>query len=234
MKLKRNKMFLISILGCFAVPLLILLMLLKELADNSYNTFEIVFNNSLMYFMMLVGFMVFSVVCGYLFNREQSENTLKTILTIPVSRSKYLISKFIMLFIWVLFLCVVTWLGTVLVGFLGQATDFKIISALKCLGRYLLGGTLHFCILSSLAFATLLLKNIVSVMVITIVLGLINVCILNDALAMLFPWSSIYLIVMHDTTYFSDYPMWLSFVIIGAVSILGFIASFIYFKKQDV
>ncbi|WP_176545592.1 ABC transporter permease, partial [Bacillus pseudomycoides] len=57
--------------------------------------FEQLFNEVTLYTVVVIGVPLFGVITAYLFNREYAEDTLKNLLTIPVSRIKFLISKLI-------------------------------------------------------------------------------------------------------------------------------------------
>ena len=53
-----------------------------------------IYSDSVLYIMLLVNIMIYVAIAAYLFSREYTESTLKTILPIPISRTKLLIGKF--------------------------------------------------------------------------------------------------------------------------------------------
>ncbi|WP_253296431.1 ABC transporter permease, partial [Vibrio cholerae] len=55
---------------------------------------------------------------AYLFGREYIEDTLKNLLIIPISRESFLVSKIILLFLWIQTLSVIAWLLTLMLGML--------------------------------------------------------------------------------------------------------------------
>ena len=59
-------------------------------------TFEALFTNVNMYMSAMFAVLIFAIIISYLFGREYNEHTLKTMLTIPVSRAKFLASKYVM------------------------------------------------------------------------------------------------------------------------------------------
>src|SRR5699024_12168327 len=60
------------------------------------------------------------VVTTYLFNREYVENTIKNILTIPVSRVSFIMSKTLLLFMWIMMLTMIAWFLTLFLVLLTQ------------------------------------------------------------------------------------------------------------------
>src|SRR5699024_9611652 len=61
---------------------------------------------------LIIGAPLYGVVTTYLFNREYVENTIKNILTIPVSRVSFIMSKTLLLFMWIMMLTMIAWFLT--------------------------------------------------------------------------------------------------------------------------
>ena len=98
LKLKRSKIFLLSLMGAILPPFL---MFIAVTSFDEGQTFEALFTNVNMYMSAMFAVMIFAIIISYLFGREYNEHTLKTMLTIPVSRSKFLLSKYVMFLIWI-------------------------------------------------------------------------------------------------------------------------------------
>ena len=93
LKLKRSRKFLLSLMGAILPPLL---MFIAVTSFDEGNTFEMLFRNVNMYMSAMFAIMIFAIIISYLFGREYNEHTLKTMLTIPVSREIFLASKYVM------------------------------------------------------------------------------------------------------------------------------------------
>ena len=93
LKLKRSNIFMLSLFGAILPPLL---MFIAVFAFDEGHTFDLLFKNVNMYMSALFAVMLFAIMISYLFGREYNEHTLKTMLTIPVSRGKFLLSKYVM------------------------------------------------------------------------------------------------------------------------------------------
>ncbi|HGN5732344.1 TPA: bacitracin ABC transporter permease BcrB, partial [Streptococcus pyogenes] len=113
LKLKRSKMVLISVAGVLSTPLLMLIEALQTHFDKPEIIFTLsdIYSDSVLYIMLLVNIMIYVAIAAYLFSREYTESTLKTILPIPISRTKLLIGKFCTLLLWIVMLTLVTWAG---------------------------------------------------------------------------------------------------------------------------
>lgn len=235
LKLKRSKMFFISILGAMVAPIMVFAGLIKAkiTEPDRVITYWDMLEQTNLYVLLLFGIIVYGVIAAYLFSREYTENTLKSMLTIPVSKEAFLTAKFLMLFVWMVILTAVAWVSTLLLSIAGSAAEFSATVIMQSLKEYFIGAFLLYFTMSPFVFITLWLKNLVSpiIVVATVVLG--NVAITNEDLAALFPWSSPYLIASGDIAKY-NYSIETALVIIFAIFFIGVFASFVYFKKQDV
>lgn len=234
LKLKRSKMFLISILGAMVAPIMVFAGLIKAKITQPEKiiTYWDMLEQTNLYMLLLFGIIVYGVIAAYLFSREYSENTLKSILTVPVSKEAFLSAKFLMLFVWMMIITLVAWISTLLLSIFGNAADFSGAVIFHSLKEYFLGAMLLFLTMSPFVFITLWLKNLVTPIIAVATVVLANVALANEDLAALFPWSSPYLIASGDIEKLS-YSIETALVIIFAVFLSGIITSFAYFKKQD-
>ena len=235
LKLKRSKMFLISVLGAMVAPIMVFAGLIKAkiTEPDKIITYLDMLAQTNLYVLLLFGVIVYGVIAAFLFSREYTENTLKLVLTVPVSKGAFLITKLLMLFLWMMILTAVAWVSTLVLSIVGNAAEFNVNVIIQSLEEFFLGAFLLYFTMSPFVFLTLWHKNLVSPIIAaaTVVLG--NVALANQDLAVLFPWTSPYLIASGDIAKY-HYSIETALVIIFAVSVIGFFASFIYFKKQDV
>lgn len=237
LKLKRSKMLPISFLGALVTPTMMIVEGVKQHYSEADITLNGFYNGCNLYTMLLFGLIVYAVIAAYLFSREYTERTLKTILTIPVSKTAFIISKFIMLFIWIMALTVVTWLGMFVLAAVYKTVfglaGFSIIIAMRYLGKMLMGGALLFITISPFAFLALWTQGLVVPIIAVATIAMGNVALTNETLGALFPWSATFLLIDNRIVQ-TGYPCPLAIALIVLVSILGFLASVAYFKKEDV
>src|SRR5699024_11253437 len=86
LKLKCSSMFLLSIAGAAVAPLVVVV---ATYVNEPSTPFKELFYNVNLYTVLIIGAPLYGVVTTYLFNREYVENTIKNILTIPVSRVSF-------------------------------------------------------------------------------------------------------------------------------------------------
>ncbi|WP_375377902.1 ABC transporter permease [Paenibacillus sp. MZ04-78.2] len=118
-KLKRAKMFMVSMLGAVSAPIMIFLALLKNL------------------------------------------------LTIPVSRVSLIVSKLILLFLWITVLTLIMWLLTLILRLIGQFEGLTSALVLQSLKQCVVGGTLLFLLCTPTMLITFLFKSYVPTIIFT-------------------------------------------------------------------
>lgn len=239
LKLKRSKMLLISFLGALVTPSMMVAGAIKmHYSDpDTIITLYRLFDDSLLYIMCLFGTIVYAVVAAYLFSREYSENTLKHILTVPVSKTAFIISKFIMLFLWIMALTLISWAGIYILaaGFhaVYGLAEFSFAVAAEFLWKMVVGGALMFLTTSPIVFLSLWSKSLVLPVIAATAIAMGNVMLSNEDLGALFPWTSSYFLIT-DKIESTGHSYSIVICLIAVVSIVGFIASGYYFNKEDV
>ncbi|MDK8182844.1 ABC transporter permease [Paenibacillus sp. UMB4589-SE434] len=234
LKLKRAKMFLVSVIGASAAPIMMYLAYLnmKSKTPDEPISFELSFYNTNLNVLLLIGPLLYGVITAYLFNREYAEDTLKNLLTIPVSRTNLIISKLILLLGWILVLTLEAWGLTLLLGIIGGFEGLSAAILIQSLKEYLIGAVLLFLLSTPTMLTTFLYKNYVPTIIFTAVITLGNVSVINSDFKPLYPWSAVHVITING--YLPQYPPLYSFLAIGITSIVGLIATIVYFKKVDI
>jgi bacitracin transport system permease protein len=222
-------MFLISIFGSIVAPLVVVL---ATYFNNPNQVFQEIFNNVNLFTVLILGVPLYGIVTSYLFNREYTENTLKNLLTIPVSRINLILSKMLLLFIWIMMLTIITWSLTLVLGMIAQFDGVSIMLLLTSFKQFCIGGILLFVLSSPMIFITVLMKNYVPTIILAVVIMLVNVMIAFSDHQALFPWSAVLNIA--SGTFPPTYPPEFSYIGIIAISFIGFISLIVYFKKVDI
>lgn len=229
LKLKRSKIFLLSLIGAIFPPLL---MFIAVTAFGEGHTFEILFTNVNMYMSAMFAVLIFTIIISYLFGREYNEHTLKTMLTIPVSREKFLASKYLMFLVWIVILTVVTSISTLVFGFVAGLDGFSIKLFANSFAQLLYANVLLFLTFSPFVFVSLLITNMVPAMVGGAGLALVNIMVYGQNWAPFVPWVSPYLIASGEIAKYGA-SVTVSYGIILATFIIGLVISYVYFTKTD-
>lgn len=230
LKLKRSKIFLLSLMGAILPPLL---MFIAVTSFDEGQTFEALFANVNMYMSAMFAVLIFTIIISYLFGREYNEHTLKTMLTIPISRAKFLVSKYIMFLVWIVILTVVTSISTLIFGFAAGLDGFSINLFAKSFAQLLYANVLLFLTFSPFVFISLFITNMVPAMVGGAGLTLVNLLVYGQNWAPFVPWVCPYLIASGEIAEYST-SITVSYGIILATFVIGLVISYIYFTKTDV
>ena len=230
LKLKRSNIFLLSLMGAVLPPLL---MFIAVFAFDEGSTFDMLFTNVNMYMSALFAIMLFSIMISYLFGREYNEHTLKTMLTIPISRGKFLASKYVMFLVWILILTVVTSLSALVFGFIAGLEGFTLKLFMDSFAQLLFANVLLFLTFSPFVFLSLFIANMVPAMVGGAGLTLVNMLIYGQTWAPYVPWVCPYLIASGEIAEYATSPT-VSYGVILVTFLIGLAISYIYFTKTDV
>ncbi len=230
LKLKRSKIFLLSLLGAVLPPLL---MFIAVTSFDEGQTFEALFTNVNMYMSAMFAVLIFAIIISYLFGREYNEHTLKTMLTIPVSREKFLASKYIMFLVWIVILTVVTSISTLAFGFAAGLDGFSLKIFADGFAQLLYANVLLFLSFSPFVFVSLFITNMVPAMIGGAGLALVNLMVYGQNWAPFVPWICPYLIASGEIAEYST-SITVSYGVILATFVIGLVISYIYFTKTDV
>lgn len=230
LKLKRSSIFLLSLMGAILPPLL---MFIAVVVFNETNSFDALFTNVNMYMSALFAVLLFSIIISYLFGREYNEHTLKTMLTIPISRGKFLMSKYVMFLVWILILTIVTSLSTLIFGFIAGLEGFTLKLFADSFYQLLLSNVLMFLSFSPFVFISIFVTNMVPAMIGGAGLTLVNMLIDGQAWSPYVPWLCPYLISSGEIAQYST-GVTVSYGVVLATFVIGVIISYIYFTRKDV
>src|SRR5699024_2243116 len=123
----------------------------------------------------IIGAPLYGVVTTYLFNREYVENTIKNILTIPVSRVSLIMSKTLLRFMWIMMLTMIAWFLTLCLGLLTQFDGLDISFLVESFKVFSIGRILLFILSTPFILVTLVMKNYGPSIILTVVITLIHV-----------------------------------------------------------
>lgn len=231
LKLKNSKIFVLSILGALFPPFLMGLGIIED-TQTTY-TFQTLYNVNNEYVIALFAVLLCAIIISYLVGREYEEHTLKSIITVPVSRFKYLIGKYLMFLIWTLILMTIILLSSTAIGFVtgceGFTTDLFFNEVYQLIG----GGFLLFLAMAPFIFIAMIVNNMVPAMVGGAALILVNMLAYSRPEAPYFPWIAPYLIVSGNMSQYTC-PDYIPYLVILITFAVGFLLSYIYFVKRDI
>lgn len=239
LKLKRSKITLIWVLGSFIVPFLVTVNDIRIALSNPAAVLSLggIYEDTVMFLMLLFGPLVMAVVATFLVSREYTEKTIKTVFAVPIGRRQFLAGKFIMLFILVLLFMVLSWLDIVVIsllcGLFMHVLPVSPLAAVYILLQMIKGGILLFATLTPFVYLALRTKGILAPVFIIAAVSLLNVVLSGSRVAGFYPWTAVYLLLTGRMAQ-SGCPVWLGILIIFSVCGFGIGASLIRFQKEDI
>ncbi len=228
-------MFLVSLLGALVSPLLTFFMLLGYHSNNPDEPLQFLnlFEQTHLFITFLVGIMLFALIATYLFNREFEEETVKNLLTIPVGRIQLILSKLVILFLWIEVIMIFSYLLLIMLGFIGGFQGFNIEMLLTFLKKYLFTGFLLYLLTPIISFITLIFRSYVPSIALSIFFTVGNLIIIQSSKYVRFyPWGIP--ILFTTDNYQPEYSFMLSWVIILGFFFVSLAANLIYFYKTDI
>ena len=239
LKLKRSKIILIGLLGSFVVPFLVTVNDIRISLSNPAAPLSLggIYEDTIMFIMLLFGPLVMAVVAIFLVSREYTEKTLKTLFVVPIERRQFLLGKFIILFILVLLFMLLSWLDIVAISiicsFFLDVSQINLLSAVFILAQMIKGGILLFATITPFIYLTLRTKGMLAPFIAVAVISLFNVVLSGSQIAEFYPWTAAYLLLT-DRAGQSGSPVSPGMIIILSLCIFGICASLRRFQKEDI
>ncbi len=238
-KLKNSKIIILCVIGAFAVPAMMLIEAIQTHFEYPERIFTLsdIYDNSLLYAMLLMNMMICVAIISYIFSREYLDNTLKTILPIPISRIKLLIGKYAVTLLLTLLINIITWAGILLFSGIYHSiftiSEFNLSVAFSWLIKFLCSGVLIFFTATPFSYLAIKTKGFVAPMVISAAVVMGSAALSNQSFGALYPWTATYFIVKGSLAS-KEYPILLSIIIILLILLLGFLSTFKYFFNEDL
>ena len=237
LKLKRSKICLIAFLGTLVTPLLVLMMRIKDLLSSPYALLFDFYDSAFVFLVPLFAPLIFSIVGTYLFSREYTEKTLKTVFVVSVSKERFLIGKFITLFLCTLLLMILTWTEilvlAVLCNIVFEIQQLTFLSAFYFLVKMIYGGILLYAVVTPVVYFAIRSKGFFAPVLIAAVIALSDVILMGSPAAAYFPWTATYLLMTGRIRNYGGSPF-TAHLVIGIMCVFSIAGSLTRFKKTDI
>lgn len=232
LKLKKSKIFLLTLLGAI-FPSFLLFLSAKFGEFTETITMETFLSHVNMYMSLIFVVLLFTIIISYLFGREYNEHTLKTMLTAPTSRKMFLLSKYTMFLVWIIIITLTTTLSAVVFGLLAGTTAFSMTVIINSFTEILTANILLFLTFMPLIFVTLKITNLVPAMIGGAILTFTNMIISSSKYGIYFPYSIPYLIASGEILEYTTNNT-IPYIIIIVTFLTGLIISYTYFTRSDI
>lgn len=226
MKMKRQNIIVYSLLTAFILPIIMTIFSISRSNMDFGNVFRTSLNfGSIMFLPSVLGMVITS-----LFYTEKENDTLKSILIVPVGKVQLMFAKFIVIvfisLIYMILMFIASLLGGVFTGGISHVSEYFSLS--------IFGGLLvPIAILPILFVVIFTRKGYIFSISITLIYSFISFIILgtgNNLLTPLVAVVKLYLLRLGQIQIEKQYPV----MVILLTGIIAIISSIIVFKKQDV
>ena len=239
LKLRRSKIILIGFLGSFIVPFLVTVNDIRIYHSNTAMPLSLggIYEDTIMFLMLLFGPLILAVVAVYLVSREYTEKTWKTVFAVPVGRMQFLAGKFIILFILVLLFMVLSWVDILAISIICSlflnVLQINVMSAVYILAQMIKGGILLFATLTPFIYLALRAKGTLMPFIVIAVVSLLNVVLSGSQAAGIYPWTAAYLLLTGRLAQDKGHVLPGALIILF-VAMFGICASIVRFQKEDI
>ncbi len=206
LKLKRSKIILPGILASLAVPLLAAVNDIRICFSNPEASLSLwgIYEDTMMFLMLLFGPLILASAAVYLVSREYTEKTLKTVFAVSIGRGRFLIGKFITLFILVMLFMALSWLDIVVISLICSlffdVSQVTLLPAVSIFIQMIKGGVLLFPALTPFVYLALRTKGMLVPFIAIAVVSLCNVVLSGSQAAEIYPWTAAYLLLAGRNT----------------------------------
>lgn len=179
------------------------------------------------------GVLLFGFVASWLFGREYSDGTAKDLLALPISRTKILNAKYVYYIVWSFALVIFNLLLGLLIGLLFQLEGWNVSMFFDNLTVYFITTILIILLNTPIAFFALWGKGYLLPLGVVALLLVFSQIIGAMGLGAYFPWS---IPALYSGSGGEEFKMQLntmSFVILIATSIIGYLGTVIWWKYAD-
>lgn len=238
LKLRRSKMLPFSIAGVLSTPAMLFIEALQTHLRHpeTYFTLTDIFDHGLLYMMLLTNLTIYVSLTAHLFSHEYTDNTLKTLLPVPVPRVRFLMGKFCLLFMWTFLLSVVTWTGVFALTGLYHAWigmhGFSLGIALVWLRKFSAASVLMFLTLTPFAYIAEKTKGVIAPVIASAVVVMGSAALCNQDMGALYPWTASFFIIKGSLTD-TGYPLTLSVGILVLLSGASLLLTLWHFASAD-
>jgi ABC-2 type transport system permease protein len=179
------------------------------------------------------GVLVFGFVASWLFGREYSDGTAKDLLALPISRTKILNAKYIYYSLWCFALVIFNLILGLLIGFSFQLEGWSISMFIDNITVYFITTLLIILLNTPIAFFALWGKGYLPPLGVVALLLVFSQIIGAIGLGSYFPWSVPGLYSGSGGEEFKMQLNTMSFVILIATSIIGYLGTVFWWKYAD-
>jgi len=178
------------------------------------------------------GLILFGFITSWTFGREYSDKTLKDLLSLPISRTHIVISKFLLVFLWCAFLSLIVFILGIIVGNFVTLPGWSIDIALKGFNMFFICAFLTIILSTPVAFFACIGRGYLSPLGFVIFTLAISQIIATIGYGQFIPWS-VPALYSNVTGSLSGALQPISYILVFSTSVMGLISTLLWWKFAD-
>lgn len=235
LKLKKSWLVALSFIVALVIPVLSLLLSSAEGAQIAGQPqFLILIRQNHIFLTLMVCNLLFSLMATNLFFKEFQYGTIVDIISVPVKRTSYLFTKEFVLLVWMMSVGLISFAFCVIIGAVTGMEGFTAGMVLLGLWRYVVSVLISFIPLQLIIWITLLFKNYVASLAVSIVALVGSVFAYNTKdFIFVYPYSIPFVLTNFQTGVMPNQVM-ISVISLMICAFIFLPVIFIGFRKKDI
>ncbi len=232
LKFKRCKATWLLPMGGIIPVLLNFVMTMNMKAKGFPVEWEKYFASNLILMSLVMAPVLFYLLSGYIFSREYTENTVNTLFTYPINKSKFIFAKLTVIFIMIMITFLFNFTSLLLSGYLviHKALTFQLL--MKEMKHQWIMGISFFTLAPLGGILGSISKNVISPIALGICAVLGNIVISSSEYMDVYPWTIPFALIYKEE---GHVPLYLKGSLILAIILIFSVSTLIfYLKKTDV
>jgi bacitracin transport system permease protein len=236
LKLKNSWLLKLSFLVATLVPWLTLAMtLFSEQAQNAPESmFFLLIRQNHIFLTLLMCNLLFSLMVTNLFFKEFQYGTIVDIISVPVKRTSFIVAKEITMFLWIVAVGMFSYVICIIQGAVFGMEGFTLDTILFGLWRYVVAIVLSFIPVQLIVWVTLLFKNYVVSLAISVVALVGSIVAFNTKdIIFMYPYSIPFVLTNFKEAIMLNQIM-TSAITLAVVALICFFGIFVSFNRMDI
>lgn len=241
MKMRKSAILKLCAVGALCAPLLNWVIALNmQQKEGTPTNFYFYMEQSNLFIAMIIGTLLYGLLTTYVFEREFSEDMMKHLLTVPISRTHLFISKLMVVALGMLALTCTAFVGGLVLSFISGFSGINNGTVLQAGFQYVKTWAAFLPLMIPVILITVVFRNFVAPIAFSIIAEIILFVVMQSQYIALYPWAAP---ILAGTNILSEAFLEpglmvgtpsMNLMILAGLGILSLLCSVVYLKTQDL
>ncbi len=241
MKVRKSAILKLCAVGALCAPLLNWVIALNmQQKQGTPVTFSFYMEQSNLFIAMIIGTLLYGLFTTYVFEREFSEDMMKHLLTVPVTRMHLFISKLLVVALGLMALTITAFLGGLVLSVVSGFSGITSTTVLQAGLQYVKAWAVFLPLMLPVVLITVVFRNFVAPIAFSIIAEIILFVVMQSQYIALYPWAAP---ILAGTNILSEAFLEpgtmvgtpsVNLMILAGFSVITLLLSVVYMKTQDL